>query len=187
MTLHKTLSKLLIPLALTMLFALPALAWDRCDDDDVRTFTLIDEDGETFLCTLTNGEGFQVINKDTGEEIIDFEFESIELMVEEAMTGVHTALQALNDLEIDVHFGGGENRMSFALDDEDFDIDVDEIVAEIMEAIEEIDFDDIDMDEIHIRHEGRHEIRHELDRLRDEIRQLKRELRDAKSDDDFEF
>jgi hypothetical protein len=187
MTPFKHLTKLFILLALPCLLAVPALA--RHHDDDVRTFTLIDEDGETYICTLTDGEGFRVVHRDSGEEIIDFDFESIEGVVEEAMTGVHAALQALNDLEIDVRFGTEQNRLSFAFDDEDFEIDVDAIVADVMEAIEGIDFSEIDLDEIHVRHDGhdgRDDLSRELDRLRDEIRELKRELRKAKASD-FDF
>lgn len=181
----KNLTRILLMLAVTAFIAAPALAWDN-DDDDVRTVTLIDEDGETYVCTLTEGEGFRVVNRDSGEEVLDFDFASIEKVVEEAMGGVQEALRALEDLEIDVHFGGGENRMSFAVDDEDFDIDVDAIVSEIMDAIGEIDFDDIDFDEIHMRHDHADGLGEELDRLRDEIRELKRELRKS-SRSEFEF
>ena len=185
MTPLKNLTRILLMLAITAFIAAPALAWDD-DDDDVRTVTLINEDGETYICTLTEGEGLHVVNRDTGEEILDFDFASIEKVVEEAVGGVNEALRALEDLEIDVHFGGGENRMSFAMDDEDFDIDVDAIVSEIMDAIGEIDFSDLDIDDIHVRHDDADGITEELDRLRDEIRELKRELRKSNKSE-FEF
>ncbi len=180
-----TLHKLTILLALVMtvsLLAVPAAAKDK-------TLTIVDDDGQTYVCTYVEGERIRVVNKGTGEEVLDFDIDDLEETIEEAMEDVEEALEELEGLDIDLHFGN-DSFMRMELGDERVFVDVDAIIEGVMVAMEHIG--DIDFDEIshgrHIVHVDRDDdddhdhddsIAEELDNLRDEIKELKRELKKA--------
>lgn len=177
----------LLACAAIIAMALPAAAKDK-------TITVIDDDGETYVCTYIDGERLRVVNQDTGEEVLDFDIEDLEDTIEDAMEEVEDALEEIEDLDLDIHFGD-DSYLRMELGDERVFVDVDAIIGNVMEALEAIDFESIDLGEIHwddddhdheirVRHRERIEddkdsLEDELDELRDEIKELKRELRKA--------
>lgn len=183
-----TLRRLMIPTVLLLIvsmLAVPAFA-------DDKTITIIDDDGVTYVCTYVDGEYVKVVNKDTGEEVLDFDIEELEHTIEEAMEEVEEALEELEDLDIDLHLGGDDSFLRMELGDERVFIDVEAIVEGVMEAVEhigEIDFGEIHIDHDHDREHAEHvkvRVKHdresledELDKLRDEIAELKKELKKA--------
>ena len=178
---------MLLMLAL-FVFALPALAGDK----DEHRITIIDEDGDTYICVYDD-DTMRVYNEETGEEVADVDFKEIEEAIEEAMEEVEDALESafesLADLDIDFHFGDGDNHFRLELDDEDFDIDFDDLFESIGDAL-----DDIDFDAIHHRRGHRIRISGDQDDVQDlvkEIEALKAEIKDLKKDiekkDGFDF
>jgi hypothetical protein len=189
-----TLRRLTILLSLVMTIALlaaPAAAKDK-------TVTIVDDDGQTYICTYIEGERIRVVNQDTGEEVMDFDVEDLEDTIEEAMEEVEEALEELEGLDIDLHIGD-DSFLRMELGDERVFVDVDAIIEGVMEAVEhldDIDFGDLEIGDVHFdrdhdsrhvymkhAHEDREDIEDELEELRDEIRELKRELRKAKRSD----
>jgi len=182
-----TLRKLTILLSLVMtvaLMAAPAAAKDK-------TVTIVDDDGEVYICTYLEGERVRVVNQETGEEVLDFDIEDLEDTIEDAMESVEEALEGLEGLDIDLHMGD-DSFLRMELGDERVFIDVDAILEGVMEAVDhigDIDFGDIEIDgwdcdddhRVRVKHAHRHDddIADELDELRDEIKELKRELRKA--------
>jgi hypothetical protein len=182
----------LVVFALAMLaMALPVSAKDK-------TVTIVDDDGQTYICTYIDGERLQVVNQDTGEEVLDFDFEELEDTIEDAMEDVAEALEELEDLDLDFHIGE-ESFLRFEHGDERVFLDIDGIMAGVMEVVGNLGEIDIDLSDIHIdsdddhehvRHRIRKELRHlkhdvdgdlrsELEELRDEVMELKKELREA--------
>ncbi len=149
----------LVVFALALLaMALPVSARDKI-------VTIIDDDGQTYVCTYVDGERFQVVNQDTGEEVLDFDFQELEDTIEDAMEDVADALAELEDLNLDFHIGE-DSYLRFEHGDERVFLDIDGIMTGVMEVIGSLGDIDIDLSA-------------ELDELRDEVMELKKELRAA--------
>ena len=174
-----------------------ALAGHR-DRDGERRLTVIDDDGQRYEIVIDDREGIEVVDED-GEIVADLDFEDLEEAIDHivgrAMVGVGHALQALSKMDLDIRWNADDSQVFLALDDKmmDFEIDIDEImddVGEALESIDDFDFDiDFDKSDRYDRRHGRHreryviqaddeadELRDEMDRLREEISQLKKEL-----------
>jgi len=181
MTIRKRLTILLLSALAFAALALPASAKDK-------TVTIIDDDGTTYVCTFVDGEFLRVVDKETGESVLDFDMAEVEATIEEAMAEVGEALAELEDLEFDFHFGD-ESYFRFEKGDEKAYVDLDGIMAAVMGALEGLEDMEIHVNDLawnddgeHERHDRMHEqdrLEHELRELRDEVRRLKRELRES--------
>jgi len=176
-------------------FALMALALPVAAKD--KTITIVDDQGETYICTYIEGERLHVVHKESGEEILDFDFEELENTIEDALEDVAETLEELEGLDFDFHIGD-QSYVRFEHGDERVFLDVDGIIAGIMGVVENLSDLEIDLGEIHvdrdddadhrdqvrreirhIRHEADPELRDELEELRREVMELKNELRQA--------
>lgn len=180
MTIRKRLTTLLLAALAVAALALPAAAKDK-------TVTIIDDDGVTYVCTYVDGEHLRVVNKDTGEQVLDFDIEEMEQVIEDAMEEVESALEELEDLELDLHFGE-DSFVRFEMGDERVFVDVDGIVSTVMDALKGLEGMDIRVNDFewdgdghgrHHDHDGKSSLEDELKQLRHEVRELKRELREA--------
>lgn len=182
MTIRKRLTILLLSAFALAALALPASAKDK-------TVTIIDDDGTTYVCTYVDGDYLRVVNKETGEQVLDFDMAEVEATIEEAMEEVEEALEELEDLEFDFHFGD-ESYFRFENGDEKACVDLDGIMESVMASLEgledmEIHVNDFEWDdeggehERHMRIHERNRLEDELRELRREVRRLKRELRDS--------
>lgn len=177
MTIRTRLTTLLLCALALATLALPAAAKDR-------TVTIIDDDGETYRCTYVDGQYLRVVNQDTGEEVLDFDMGEVERAIEEAMEGVHEAMEELEGLEMDLHFGE-DSHFRFEMGDERAFIDIDGIMETVMAALEgledsEIHVNDFEWDVRSDDHDHHGDsVRQEIRDLREEVRRLKRELRES--------
>lgn len=124
-----------------------------------------------------------VVHDDDHEIVIDME--AINLIVAEAMEGVDEVLAELEDMQFQMHLGR-DNRLNLSYDDTTFEMDLDQIMAQVGVALEAglTDLDTEDWTYSRDRWDSADEqgLRRELDKLKDEMRELKRELRKVKGD-----
>jgi len=156
--------------------------------DKDRHLTIIDEDGEQYEMFFDKGGEIRVIESATGEVVTEIDLEElaegITSIVGEAMSGVHEALAEISQLDFSFDWDGDDSRMHCVIDDDDFDfeIDFDEIgeqLAEALEELENIDFDDeirIDGRRFNLDTDGE-KLDEEMDSLRDEISELRKEIK----------
>jgi hypothetical protein len=180
----KYIPAVLYILLAVLIFAVPATARDHENE-----ITIIDEDGVTYICKYDD-DNMRVFNKETGEEILEMDFQEIEDAINSAMNEVEDALETvfeeLSDIELDLHFGDDEHRLQLNMGDEDITIDFGEIFASLGEAFAE--FEDLDCfhdGAIHINsdafdHHDHYRGDNDVSELRKEIKDLKRELRKLK-------
>lgn len=183
-----TTAKRLFLFALSVLtacaLALPAVAEDR-------TMTIIDDDGVTYVCSYVDGEHLRVVNQDTGEEVLDFDFEELEETIEDAMEEVGEALEELEDIDLDIHFGE-DSYFRFESGDDRIFLDMDGIMETVADVLEELgdmeirvnDFEwSMDDERSSRRHDHDETLEEEIARLKDEVRDLRKELRRAERRD----
>lgn len=187
----KHLPQLLLLLLAIALFAMPAVAGDR----ETKEVTIIDEDGVTYVCRYDD-DNLRVFNKETGEEVLEMDFDDIEKAIDKAMSQVEVALEnvfeELSDIELDLHFGGDDNQFHLDLGDEDITIDFDDLIASLGEVFADLENLECFHDgEIIINGHALHgsdgddysDLKEEISALKKELKQLKRELK--KSDIDY--
>lgn len=163
--------------------AAPAAAKDRDDRD--HTVTVINEDGQTYLCHFTEGKGLRVVEKDTGDVVVDLDLKEIGESVREAVASVN---EALSDIDLNFRCRGDGHRVTFAVDDETVSVDVDAIMKEVGDALANLDeaFAEarVDHDRVRVDHdrarEDVSELKAEVDRLQSELKDLQRELREER-------
>ena len=182
---------LLPALLLVVAAALPAAARDR-----ERVVTVIDEDGETFVCRFEDGQGLRIFDKSSGEEVFAFDVAEFEATIGDAMKEVQAVMA---DLDLDIRATSGGDRVVFACDGETVELDLEAAMEGAFTALAALDDIDIDVDEIvreaHDVRMHRHgdadsdvgldisgdadleSLQEELDHLGREIRERKQELR----------
>jgi hypothetical protein len=174
---------LLPVLLLVVAAALPAAARDR-----ERVVTVIDEDGETFVCRFEEGKGLRIFDKSSGEEVFAFDVAEFEATLGDAMKEVQAVMA---DLDLDIRATSGGDRVVFACDGESVELDLEAAMEGVFTTLAALDDIDIDVAEIvreaHDVRVHRHRdtggdadlesLQKELDHLSREIRELKRELR----------
>ena len=180
-------SRMTAALTALMMLGLPVVlaAKDVPPDREEKRVVIIDDDGETM--TLDWEDQALTITRQsegrTGVTVIDME--EIGAIVGEAMEEV---AETLADLQMDIHMGQ-DNRLNLSVDDTTFELDMDEIFAQIGEVLE-MGLGEFDTDEwthAHDRHyteRNSDELKSELDELRREMKELRRELSRLRSDDD---
>ncbi|MBK9303407.1 MAG: hypothetical protein IPM94_05850 [bacterium] len=170
---------LLPALLLVVAAALPAAARDR-----ERVVTVIDEDGETFICRFEDGKGLRVFDKSSGDEVFAFDVAEFEATLGDAMKEVQAVMA---DLDLDIRATSGDDRVVFACDGETVELDLEAAMEGVFTTLAALDDIDIDVDEIvreshdvRVHDHGDAELgslQEELDQLSREIRELKQELR----------
>lgn len=182
---------LLPALLIVPLFAIaaapPAAARDR-----QRVVTVIDEDGETYVCRFEEGKGLRVFDKSSGDEVFAFDVAEFQASLGDAMKEVQAVMA---DLDLDIRATSGDDHVVFACDGETVELDLDAVMEGVATALATLDDIDIDVDEIvreaHDVRVHRHgdadldvdgdadleSLQDELDQLGREIRELKQELR----------
>ncbi|NTV03613.1 hypothetical protein HGA89_01680 [bacterium] len=168
-------------LLLVVAAALPAAARDR-----ERVVTVIDEDGETFICRFEDGKGLRVFDKSTGDEVFAFDVAEFEATLGDAMKEVQAVMA---DLDLDIRATSGGDRVVFACDGESVELDLEAAMEGVFTTLAALDDIDIDVDgivrEAHDVRVHRHadgdadlgSLQEELDQLSREIRELKQEMR----------
>ncbi len=176
-TLRPTL--FLIALLLAALAALPAAARDR-----ERVVTVIDEDGETFVCRFEDGQGLRIFDKSSGEEVFAFDVAEFEATLGDAMKEVQAVMA---DLDLDIRATSGGDHVVFACDGETVELDLEAAMEGVFTTLAALDDIDIDVGEI-VREAGEeHAHRHdgaggEMGSLQEELDQLRREIRELKQE-----
>lgn len=169
----------LILLLSAVVAALPAAAGDR-----QRVVTVIDEDGETYVCRFEEGKGLRVFDKASGDEVFAFDVAEFQATLGDAMKEVQSVMA---DLDLDIRATAGGDRVVFACDGEAVEIDLDAVMAGVETALASLDDIDLDIDGI-VREAQLEDARRrdggetdalqaELDELRREIRELRQEMR----------
>lgn len=163
-TRQRTLSVLIAGL---LIFTLPAtlLADEPENESKDSTIIIIDNDGEEVVIEM--GE----INE----------------IVSEAMEGFDEAMAELEDMQLQVRLGD-DNRLNLSYDDTTFELDLDQIMAQVSTAVQ-VGFSQFDTDDwshSYDRHTNisEDELRHELKNLQREMKELRRELEKIRDIDD---
>jgi hypothetical protein len=141
------------------------------DGDETVTVTM--EDG---ALTVTREEGGS-----TSVHMVDMT--QVGALVGEALADLDEHLALLADLQLDVHMGS-DNRLNVSWEDETFEVDVNEIMVQVSEALSAgfDEFETGDWSSVHARDRGEDELRRELRELKAEMRQLRRELHERDTD-----
>jgi hypothetical protein len=125
-----------------------------------------------------------VVVQDDGREIT-IDMVAVNEIVNEAMEGVAEVIAEMEDMQFQMHLGR-DNRLNLSYDETTFELDLDQIMAQVSVALE-AGLEGLDTDEWTDSRDrwseaDDTELRRELDKLKDEMRELKRELRKAKDD-----
>lgn len=125
-----------------------------------------------------------VVVQDDGREIT-IDMVAVNEIVNGAMEGVAEVLAEMEDMQFQMHLGR-DNRLNLSYDETTFELDLDQIMAQVAVALE-AGLEGLDTDEWTDSRDrwseaDDAELRRELDKLKDEMRELKRELRKAKGD-----
>jgi len=120
-----------------------------------------------------------VIIVDDGEEVT-IDMAEVHEMVAEAMGGLDEVMEELEDMQLQVRLGN-DNRLDLSFDDTTFELDLDQIMAQVAVAVQ------TGFDEIHIEDwtdsrdrwtdVSEDDLRQELDDLQKEMKELRKELR----------
>ena len=128
----------------------------------------------------TGDEESKVIIIDGGDEEIVIDMEHIHGIVSEAMAGLDETLAELEDMQLQVRLGQ-DNRLDLSFDDTTFELDLDQIMAQVAAAVQ-VGFDEFHTESwtrSHDRwsHASEDDLRAELEDLQQEMKELRRELR----------
>ena len=157
---------------------------DKEQQNNPTSISVIDDSGERVTITLEDG-AMTIISSEDGQtttQIMDVE--AMSLMAADALDGafdgMDEVLEQLAEMQIQVRMGE-DNRMNLSYDETEFELDLDQVLAQVASAVK-LGLDEIDTDDWTSQH-GRwddvsdSELRDELDNLKDEMKDLRRELR----------
>ncbi len=127
-----------------------------------------------------------IIIVDDGEEVT-IEMADVHEIVAEAMSGLDEVMEELEDMQLQVRLGN-DNRLDLSYEDTTFELDLDQIMAQVAVAVQ-TGFDEIhieDWTDSHDRHSNVSEddLRQELDDLQKEMKELRKELRKIRDSDE---
>jgi hypothetical protein len=127
-----------------------------------------------------------IIIVDDGEELT-IDMADVHEMVAEAMSGLDEAMEELEDMQLQVRLGK-DNRLDLSYEDTTFELDLDQIMAQVAVAVQ-TGFDEIhiqDWTDSHNRwsNVSEDDLRQELDDLQKEMKELRRELRKIRDSDE---
>jgi len=181
----KKRSTIAIFAVLGLLLATAALATEPGDATESRQIVIVGDDGERVVVSL-DGTELTVISEDAdGSSVRMVDMEQIGRLVGDALGDLDGHLAILQDLQLDMHMGN-DNRLNVSWEDETFELDVNEIMVQIGEALETGlgDFDTDDWSDVHVRDRSDEDLRQELRELKAELRELRQEFRELDRDDD---
>lgn len=177
---------LLAGLVLLLVPAAQVLAKDKpAGEEGVGHLVIGSHDGQ--ITIDTDGPELTVTMTENGKSrVAVVDLEQIGMMVEDS---VGELARALASMQMEFRLGQ-DNNLSLALDDEEWEVDLDAIMGEVAMALEgafDGAFDDLDTgDWAHHRHHrtidqvSEEELKAELDGMRQELQALKKELASLK-------
>jgi hypothetical protein len=126
-----------------------------------------------------------IIIGDDGEEVI-IDMGDVHVMVAEAMEGLDEVMAELEDMQLQVRLGK-DNNLNLSYDDTTFELDLDQIMTQVVTAVQ-MGFGEIQTEDwTHSRNRWTNvsdeDLRQELKDLQREMKELRRELRKIKSQD----
>jgi Cu/Ag efflux pump CusA len=126
-----------------------------------------------------------IIISDDGEELT-IEMEDVHEIVAEAMAGLDEVMEELEDMQLQVRLGK-DNRLDFSFEDTTFELDLDQIMAQVAIAVQ-TGFDQIHTEDWAHSHDrwsdvSDDDLRQELEDLQKEMKELRRELRKIRNPD----
>jgi hypothetical protein len=178
------LTLILLCLALPTMLLAAEPETDKNSDKNDSTVVIIGDDGEELSLSLEDGE-LTVVTSENGKtttHIVDMEVMGLLAAdaVDEAMVGMEGVFEELEDMQIQFRMGQ-DNRLNLSYADTEFELDMDQVMAQVASAVE------LGLQEINTAEWTDHrsrwdevsddELRDELDNLKDEMEDLRRELR----------
>ncbi len=169
-------------IALFLLPTVTAVAKDKDDDSKKAKPFVIGDEFENISIESDGSEWVITMTEDGKEKVAIVDMDQVGIMVSETVSEFTSALA-----EMQMEFRlGNDNTFSFALEDEEWEVDFNEIMSEVAEALSE-SFDDFDTDDWgHHRQYRSHEndsgedLEDEIADLRAELKNLKKELAQLK-------
>jgi hypothetical protein len=184
------LTLILLALALPAMLLAAEPETDKDSDKNDSTVVIIGDDGEELTLSLEDGE-LTVVTSENGKtttHIVDMEVMGLLAAdaVDEAMVGMEGVFEELQDMQFQFRMGQ-DNRLNLSYDDTEFELDMDQVMAQVASAVE------LGLQEINTAEWTEHrsrwdevsddELRDELDNLKDEMEDLRRELRRLQKDE----
>ena len=170
-------------LLILALVAAAALADEPAEKESPSRMVIIGDD-EKITVTLDDGELVITSEDEDGTSVHMVDMTQIGMMVGEALEGLDEVLAGMADMQLDMHMGN-DNRLNLSWEDETFELDVNEIMVQVNEALSEglAEICSEDWTSVHARDRSERELREELRELKAELRELRREIRDLDDDD----
>ncbi len=165
-------TQILLVLALVLLAAGSLAADEENDKEQKKTQTIsIELDENDLVMTQNCGDDSRVVMVN---------MEAVEDLVADALADVSLVLDELDDLQMEFHLGE-DNKLSFADEDSEWELDLGQIAMQLESAFRE-GFDEFDTDNWsthHARYSGDDELKAleaELDSLKREMKRLEKQL-----------
>ena len=171
------LARQVLRIVVVMAVALPAAAGGEPATPaapEGRTIVVTGDDGGTVSVDFRDGE-LTVVSEEGGKTSVHVvDMEQVGTLVAEGLEG---AMEALRDLQLDVHVGA-DNRIAISHDRETIEVDINAILAEVHTALEQgfAGFDNDVWVDTRARDRDEQDLRRELRELKRELRELRREL-----------
>ena len=128
---------------------------------------------------LSEDDSKIIVIIDDGEELT-IDMEAVHAIMAEAMDGLDEVMEELEDMQLQVRLGK-DNRLDLSYDDTTFELDLDQIMAQVAVAVQ-TGFDEMHIEDWAGSHDrwsnvSEDDLRQELDDLQKEMKELRRELR----------
>lgn len=173
---------LLAGLAVLIIPASAALAEDKTDTDKKVKHVIIGDREDNLIINSDGSELTISFSEDGKSRVTIVDMEQVGHMVGESLSA---AAEAIAEMQLEIRMGN-DNSFTFAMEDEEWEVDVNAIVSEVSAAFSGA-FEDMDeADWAHHRHYRTHhdedldemqeELQDELNDLQDELKNLKKEL-----------
>ena len=164
---------------------------DKNKDASEPTVVVLGDDGEQLTLTLTDGQLTIITDQDGHSRTSILDMEAMGLLaadaVDEALVGFEDVLAEIGRMQFQYR-AGQDNRVNLSFDDTEFELDLDQVMAQVSSAVQlglaEINtgdwassrgrWDDVSDDEL----------KDELENLRSEMKELQRELQRLKQEKD---
>lgn len=160
---------LLLAMAATPVLAGDPPAKENCDRNETISIEVEDDD---FIVTTRCGDS---------EKVVQVNLDAVEGLVAEAVGEVTAALEDMEDMQLQIHLGQ-DNRLSFADDGTEWEIDLSQVARQIEVALEAgfAGLEDAEWSSRRVREEvDMDELRRELAHLQREMEKLQKELQDS--------
>lgn len=129
----------------------------------------------------------KVIIIEHGDDEIVIEMDEVQAIVDEAMEGLDEVMAELQDMQLEVRLGQ-DNNLNLSYEDTTFELDLDQILAQVSAAVQ-VGFDQVHTEDwTHSSNRwsnvSEDDLRDELKDLQREMKELRRELREIKNSDE---